>query len=281
MTVRKSRSRRLAFGVLRLITFTFFLCHSSSISEQKCKAFVSPGISLGSHLARFAETRLKWMKTSRLLAFSASSAFVFLLARPLGASNWSVFFKVLCILLLAVVGFRVDRWLGRALTVSSLGDFLLGVPRLGELDGESLFLLGLGSFLVAHLLYIAMFRNYRAFSWRRPRVVRVLGVVAILVAFAALLGTLWQSLGSMLIPVVAYSLVLSGMGIGAMLADLGTPLAGFGAVLFIASDAMIAISKFRNPFPYSEQLVWITYYAAQFFILRAVECHHSRNQRTP
>ena len=52
----------------------------------------------------------------------------------------------------------------------------------------------------------------------------------------------------MRIPVVAYSLVLSGMGISAMLADLGTPLAGFGAVLFIASDAMIALSKFRHPF---------------------------------
>jgi uncharacterized membrane protein YhhN len=59
-----------------------------------------------------------------------------------------------------------------------------------------------------------------------------------------------------------------------MLADLGTALAGSGAVLFIASDAMIAISKFRHPFPYSQQLVWITYYAAQFFILRAVECRH-------
>jgi uncharacterized membrane protein YhhN len=52
----------------------------------------------------------------------------------------------------------------------------------------------------------------------------------------------------MLIPVVVYSLVLSGMRISAMLADLGMPLAGFGAILFIASDAMIAISKFRHPF---------------------------------
>ena len=43
-----------------------------------------------------------------------------------------------------------------------------------------------------------------------------------------------------------------------MLADLGTALAGFGAVLFIACDAMIAISKFRHPFPYSQQRVWIT-----------------------
>jgi len=71
------------------------------------------------------------------------------------------------------------------------------------------------------------------------------------------------------------------MGISAMLADLGTPLAGCGALMFIASDAMIAISKFRHPFSYGEQLIWITYYLAQFLILRGVERRHSREQRTP
>ena len=64
-------------------------------------------------------------------------------------------------------------------------------------------------------------------------------------------------------------------------ADLGTPLAGFGALLFIASDAMIAINRFRGPFPGNEQLIWITYYSAQFLILRGVERRHSRKQRAP
>jgi uncharacterized membrane protein YhhN len=66
------------------------------------------------------------------------------------------------------------------------------------------------------------------------------------------------------------------MGISAMLADLGTPLAGFGALLFIASDAMIAISKFRGSFPGHEQFIWITYYSAQFLILLGIELGHSR-----
>jgi len=57
-----------------------------------------------------------------------------------------------------------------------------------------------------------MFREIPAFAWRRPSPARVLGVVAILFAGAALLETLWQSLGSMLIPVVGYSRVLCGMG---------------------------------------------------------------------
>ncbi|MBZ5651315.1 MAG: lysoplasmalogenase [Acidobacteriia bacterium] len=148
-------------------------------------------------------------------------------------------------------------------------------------DGESLFLLGLGSFLIAHLGYIALFCKYQALVWWKPSPARLCGVLAILVALGSMLRILRQSLGSMLIPVVVYSLVLSCMGISAMLADLGTPLAGFGVLLFIASDAMIAINMFRGPFPGSEQLIWITYYSAQFLILRGVERRHSRKQRTP
>ena len=219
------------------------------------------------------------MKTSRLLfVVSAAASLTFLLARPLTAGDWPVIFKVLSIFLLAVLGSRVDRLLGGALALSSLGDFLLGVRRLGSLDGGALFLLGLGSFLVAHLVYIALFRKYQALVWWKPSPARMWGVLTILVTLGSVLEILQRSLGSMLVPVVVYSLVLCCMGIGAMLADLGTPLAGFGALLFIASDAMLAINKFRSPFPGGEQLVWITYYSAQFLILRGVERSHSRRQ---
>jgi uncharacterized membrane protein YhhN len=222
------------------------------------------------------------MRTSGLLFLvSAAASLTFLLAHPLNAGDWPVIFKVLSILLLSVLGFRVDGLLGDALALSSLGDFLLGVRRLGSLDGESLFLLGLGSFLIAHLVYIALFRKYQALVWRKPSPARVWGVLAILAALGSMLRILRQSLGSMLIPVVVYSLVLSCMGISAMLADLATPLAGVGVLLFIASDAMIAINKFRGPFLGSEQLIWITYYSAQFLILRGVERRHRRKQRTP
>jgi uncharacterized membrane protein YhhN len=222
------------------------------------------------------------MKTSRLLIFvSAAASLTYLVVRPLTAGDWPVVFAVLSTLLLAVVGFRVTALLGVALAVSCLGDFLLGVRRLGSLDGESLFLLGLGSFLVAHLVYIAMFRKYRMAEWRKPGAVRVLGVLTILVVLGTMLGILRDSLGPLLIPVVVYSLVLSGMGISAMLADLGTPLAGIGALFFIASDAMIAISKFRGPFPGHEPLIWITYYAAQFLILLGVAHRRRWEQRAP
>jgi uncharacterized membrane protein YhhN len=222
------------------------------------------------------------MKTSGLLfPVSAAASLTFLLARPLTPGDWPVIFKVLSIFLLAVLGLRVNALLGAALALSSVGDFLLGIRRLGNLDGESLFLLGLVLFLIAHLLYIALFRKYRGPIWRKPNWVRVCGVLAILVVLGSVLGVLHRSLGSMLIPVVVYSLVLACMGISAILADLGTPLAGFGALLFIASDAMIAISKFRGSFLGNQQLIWITYYSAQLLILRGVERRYSGNHPIP
>jgi uncharacterized membrane protein YhhN len=205
-----------------------------------------------------------------LFAISVAASLSFVLARPLTMGDWPVIFAVMSILLMAVVGFGIERLLGVALIVSSVGDFLLGVRRLGSLDRESLFLFGLISFLTAHLVYIAVFRRYRTLIWWRPGAVRILGVLAIVVALGSVLGILWGALGSMLIPVVVYSLVLSCMGISSMLADLGTPLAGFGALLFIASDAMIAISKFHGPFPGAEQFIWITYYLAQVLIVSGV-----------
>jgi uncharacterized membrane protein YhhN len=216
------------------------------------------------------------MRTSQLLlAISVAASLTFLVARPFTAGDWPVIFEVLSILLLSMLGFRCDRLLGGALVISSVGDFLLGIPRLGGLDGESLFLFGLGSFLVAHILYIGVFLKYRAMVWRKPSLARKLGVLVILVALASVLGILRPSLGSMLIPVMAYSLVLCCMGISAMLADLGNPLAGLGALLFIASDAMLAISKFRGPFAGNAQLIWITYYSAQFLILLGVKHRQS------
>ena len=221
------------------------------------------------------------MRTSRLLiAVSVAASVAFLLARPLTTSNWPVIPEVLSILLLAVIGFRIDRLLGAALAISSVGDFLLGVRQLGTLDGEKLFLLGLGSFLLAHLVYIAMFRKYRLSDWWKPGPVRWLEIVTILVAVGSMLAILRNSLGPMIVPVVLYSLVLCSMGVSAMLADLGSPLAAFGALLFISSDAMLAVGRFRGTFPGHNQLIWITYYAAQILILLGIEHRPSLQRET-
>jgi uncharacterized membrane protein YhhN len=99
---------------------------------------------------------------------------------------------------------------------------------------------------------------------------RALGILAVVIALSSMLSLLYKSLGPLLIPVVIYALVLAGMAISAQLAELGNPLAAIGALFFVASDAMLAIAKFRSPFTASDALIWITYYLAQFLIYLGV-----------
>jgi uncharacterized membrane protein YhhN len=219
------------------------------------------------------------MKTSRLLlCVSAAASIAFVFARLLTTAGWPVILEVFSILLLALLGSRISRLLGGALAISALGDLLLGLQRIGNLNRETLFLFGLSAFLFAHLLYIALFRKLWTATWWKPGKARLLGIVLILAVLGTLLGILWPTLGQLRIPILIYALVLSGMGISAMLADLGTPLASIGALLFITSDAMIAISKFRGPFAGHDQLIWITYYLAQLLIFLGIR-HGQRAQK--
>ena len=210
------------------------------------------------------------MKSRPLLLLSFAASLIFLLASPLVASDWLVIFKVASIGLLAVMGFRANALLGTALTFGAIGDLLLGVHRLGRLDADKLFLFGLGAFLTGHLVYIAMFRRYLGRNWAPHKPARELGVMAVLVTLGLVLAMLHSSLGPLLIPVVIYALVLASMAISALLAELGNPLAAIGALCFVASDAMLAITKFRGPFAELGPLIWISYYLAQLLIFLGV-----------
>jgi uncharacterized membrane protein YhhN len=212
-----------------------------------------------------------------LLFLSGAASVVFLLVGLFTTGDWPVVFKVASILLLAILGYHVNVLLGTALALGALGDFLLGVRRIGSLDAEKLFLLGLGSFLIGHLVYTAMFQKNRAPDWWKPGAARLLGIVAVLIALGAVLGLLHNSLGSLLLPVVVYALVLATMALSALLADLGNPLAAIGALCFVASDAMLAIGKFHGPFPGDTPLIWVTYYLAQLLIFAGVARNRGRS----
>jgi uncharacterized membrane protein YhhN len=50
----------------------------------------------------------------------------------------------------------------------------------------------------------------------------------------------------------------------------GAALAAVGAALFMVSDAMLALNRFRRPFPASQLLVMTSYVAAQAMIALSV-----------
>lgn len=147
--------------------------------------------------------------------------------------------------------------LSLALALSALGDLFLALK-----DQQRFFLFGLGTFLLAHVAYLAAFLPHTAMPEGRALV----AVLATLAAAAAFLAVLLPHLGKMKLPVVAYFAIIMAMTAAAWSIPNASWLLGAGAVTFAVSDSLIAVRKFLNPFPGSHVAVWTTYVAAQFMM---------------
>ena len=154
----------------------------------------------------------------------------------------------------AVTGLR-GKLLSAALLFCAAGDAALGFKK-----GENL-TVGLGLFLVAQVLFVVTFT--RDFKVQRPRIPGAVFLVAYAVLMAIILT---PSLEDMALPVYVYLTVITFMGITAAFRSPSSKLVVCGALFFIASDSMLAIEEFRDPFPASDYLVMITYYLAIFLI---------------
>ncbi|KAJ2716290.1 hypothetical protein H4R19_000730 [Coemansia spiralis] len=142
------------------------------------------------------------------------------------------------------------------LLFSALGDVFLMVP------GDDMFVPGLLSFLVAHVLYAASFKARIRFSWAAVP----LGVFAATMAFHLQPGVAHEA-GVVQAGVVVYILAITGMAYKAILT--GNPVLTAGTLLFCVSDAILAWAKFVRPHAWSELGVMATYYAAQLCIASA------------
>ena len=154
------------------------------------------------------------------------------------------------------------RWLVPAFLFSAAGDFLLAIPW-----WTPSFVLGLASFLVAHLCFLAALIPLATRS-----VPRLAAVVATLAACAALLVWFWPQLlaDGMAVPVTAYIAVLGAMVCAALLADLPTPWTALGAVTFAVSDAMIGIGRFVLRSEALAVPIWWAYAASLLLISAGV-----------
>jgi uncharacterized membrane protein YhhN len=153
---------------------------------------------------------------------------------------------------------RERRWLVAALLFSAGGDFFLAMPW-----WQPSFVLGLGSFLVAHLCYLGALLPLRGPS--RPRLVASAVVV---VACGGLLVWFWPRLvaDGLTIPVLVYMAVLAAMVCSALLARLPTPWTALGAVSFAISDGMIGIGRFVLDSQALEVPIWWVYATSQVLI---------------
>lgn len=155
--------------------------------------------------------------------------------------------------------FGLVQWTLLALFFSWLGDSL---PRFAT--GDTAFLLMLGSFLVAHACYAVAF-----WPWRRHTVLsRPLLVAPYVVGVAAFCVFAAPGAGSLLPAVIAYAALITAMAV--LATGLGR-LAAAGAVLFLASDALIALDAFTDDrLPGHGFWVMFTYLTAQLFLVVGV-----------
>lgn len=154
---------------------------------------------------------------------------------------------------------RERRWLVPALLLSGLGDFFLAIPW-----WKPAFVAGLGSFLLAHLCYLAVLLPLRGNTGRG----RLVAVAALVLSCAAMLARFWPTLQSdgVVIPVSFYIAVLAAMVSAALLARLPTIWTALGAVLFAVSDGMIGTGQFILGSQALELPIWWIYAAAQILI---------------
>ncbi|MEK5230519.1 lysoplasmalogenase [Lysinibacillus sp. FSL K6-0232] len=125
------------------------------------------------------------------------------------------------------------------------------------------FLVGLTSFLIGHIFYIAAFvtaHKQQVPAWAKLILLLYGAMMGIWLA-----GSVFQTGSTLLgIAVLAYIAIIFTMGWTAI--QTGSKFATIGALLFIASDSYLAINKFVAPLAFSHEVIMLTYYSAQFLI---------------
>ena len=147
-------------------------------------------------------------------------------------------------------------WFVAALVFSLLGDVLLMLPR-------DAFVAGLAAFLVAHVCYVVGF-------WTDPpaAIAMVIASIVVVLAVAPIARTVLRALASepaLRPPVAIYMVVIATMVASAIAS--GNVVAAVGAVLFAASDSLIAWDRFVRPVARAEVTIMVTYHVGQILLV--------------
>jgi uncharacterized membrane protein YhhN len=137
-------------------------------------------------------------------------------------------------------------------------------------SSDLFFLIGLGSFLIAHIIY------FIAFSIPKGKNsifnTRIYQTVLVLIYGFIMLYFLYRRLGDMKIPVIIYTTIILLMLLSALnrygkVNGLSYVLVVCGALLFVISDSLIAITRFQMKINFAGTIILITYVTAQYLII--------------
>lgn len=162
-----------------------------------------------------------------------------------------------------------------ALVFSWGGDVSLMFVR----QAEIFFVLGLGNFLVAHVLYVIAYyksvsiTGQQGFIRQQP-----IWALPFLLLGVGLYTYLFPHLKELAIPVLVYASTIVLMAVFALNRKGSTNYTSYqwvflGAFLFVISDSFIAINKFVIPVPQAGLIIMVTYIAAQYLIVKGCIAH--------
>ncbi len=148
------------------------------------------------------------------------------------------------------------------LLFSLLGDVYLIFPK-------QHFKKGLIAFLVGHICYIVAFIVSTGIHYT-VWIYLPLATIGIIY-----LKNIVPYLGKTTIPIIIYVIIIAIMGWMALerlysLRTIGALIAASGAVLFMISDSILAMNKFRKSFHSAELIILSTYFIAQWFLALSV-----------
>lgn len=163
---------------------------------------------------------------------------------------------------------------------SWLGDILLQFSN-GEKEfvfaTEDFFMLGLLAFLITQIFYTLAFNTTKGkntiFTSRIYMLILIAGYGGLLLWL--LYNKLVTPEGNYRAPVIVYTIVILTMLASALnrygkVNGVSYMLVSIGAILFVASDSMIAINRFLEKFDFARILIMSTYITAQYLI--AIGC---------
>lgn len=145
--------------------------------------------------------------------------------------------------------------MGVGFIASAAGDVFL------DLDRSGYFVQGLGSFLVAHILYTLALLRFRG-----PLAGRKIYLSLVILLASSMLALVFPKLGKLAVPVTAYILVIATMTSVACLHKSKNFMVTYGAIIFMCSDSLIAIDKFLVPLSWSHLAIMITYFTGNYMI---------------
>jgi uncharacterized membrane protein YhhN len=205
--------------------------------------------------------------TVLLIALAFGLAYTALCARP--PSLFRTLIKVMSMALLALWAFLAEapHWLAAGLGFSAVGDAFLAQK------GERWLIPGMAAFFLAHAAYCVLF-------WQRGAGENVALSYAYTAPFLLGLLTLYclryltPHLGRMRVPVYGYALVILAMGVMAMRLLPEGRMVAAGALMFMASDVILARELFvmkAGEGRWAPSIsVWLLYFFGQVLIATGI-----------